>query len=167
MGFRKLSTMRYTLLALALLVSFVSAGSFQYCEQCYSNNTAAACGAGDEKCVDIDFDSCMTSDPTVGVCDGSKGNLTAQSVKFTEDGDTVSKTKYQGTTCNGTQVSQINGTCGADCAAGITYDCGSPVWIWVVVIIIVIVVILAIVGAIGGFLFWKKKKSQTSYVYDD
>merc|ERR1711939_921602 len=167
MGFRKLSTMRYTLLALALLVSFVSAGSFQYCEQCYSNNTAAACGAGDEKCVDIDFDSCMTSDPTVGVCDGSKGNLTAQSVKFTEDGDTVSKTKYQGTTCNGTQVSQNNGTCGADCAAGITYDCGSSVWIWVVVIIIVIVVILAIVGAIGGFLFWKKRQQANYRIYDD
>merc|ERR1712063_78381 len=100
----------------------------------------------------------------VNVNDSS--NCTSLATGSCDNGEVV-VTVFQFSNCTGTNTSATLGTCDGSCNAGVTYNCGSSIWIWVIVIIVVIVIILAIVGAIGGFLFWKKKKSQTSYVYDD
>jgi len=44
---------------------------------------------------------------------------------------------------------------------------GSDIWIWIIVIVAVILVILVIIGAVAGFLYWKKKQSGNYALYND
>jgi len=44
---------------------------------------------------------------------------------------------------------------------------GSDIWIWIIVIVAVVLVILVIIGAVAGFLYWKKKQAGNYALYND
>merc|ERR1712010_444156 len=54
----------------------------------------------------------------------------------------------------------------ADCAESYVSSSGSSIWLWVIIAVVVVLAIVIIVGAVGGFLYMKKKKS-TYQLYED
>merc|ERR1712108_101332 len=46
----------------------------------------------------------------------------------------------------------------ADCAESYVSSSGSSIWLWVIIAVVVVLAIVIIVGAVGGFLYMKKKK---------
>merc|ERR1712137_1369118 len=57
------------------------------------------------------------------------------------------------------------GTTGA-CASSYVSSSGSSIWLWVIIGVIVVLAVVIIAGAIGGFLYMKKKKSSYQ-LYED
>merc|ERR1712000_444225 len=152
MGFDP-DTMRFALVVIAvLLVSCISASSVEICVNVNdsSNCTSLATGSCDNG------EETGTSIDTLG---GSQYSL--------NDNDQVVVTVFQFSNCTGTNTSATLGTCDGSCTAGITYNCGSSVWIWVIVIVVVIVVICAIVAGVAGFMYYRKRQQANYRIYDE
>merc|ERR1712137_112769 len=140
--------MRFALvvLAVALVFSCVSASSVEICVNVNdsSNCTSLATGScdnGEETCTSYDLDECIN---TVELCNGTTVDTLGGSQYSLNDNDQVVVTVFQFSNCTGTNTSATLGTCDGSCTAGVTYNCGSSVWIWVIVIVVVIVVICAL-----------------------
>merc|ERR1712137_106771 len=163
--------MRFALvvLAVALVFSCVSASSVEICVNVNdsSNSTSLAtgsCDSGEETCTSYDLDECIN---TVELCNGTTVDTLSGSQYSLNDNDQVVVTVFQFSNCTGTNTSATLGTCDGSCTAGITYNCGSSVWIWVIVIVVVIVVICAIVAGVAGFMYYRKRQQANYRIYDE
>merc|ERR1712137_112820 len=116
------------------------------------NNTAQACASIDGSAEDDDFDfTCSSSSAfsayttyyvNVVLSAAATANTTLEVYSGFADGSL------------------------ADCAESYVSSSGSSIWLWVIIAVVVVLAIVIIVGAVGGFLYMKKKKS-TYQLYED
>merc|ERR1711974_45884 len=116
------------------------------------NNTAQACASIDGSAEDDDFDFTCSSSSAFSAYTTYYVNVVLAAAATANTTLEVYSGFAEGSL--------------TDCAESYVSSSGSSIWLWVIIAVVVVLAIVIIVGAVGGFLYMKKKKS-TYQLYED